>query len=115
MGFVEKGDYEQFLHDTPKFEKMLQNAGIKIIKFYFSVGKAEQAKRFEARRTRFAGCALAITPCFSSPNMTPPLTVAAFKISAFVRPALFIARNYHTLRPSRPFVLSNYIIQMPAL
>ncbi|MCH2189087.1 polyphosphate kinase 2 [Candidatus Gracilibacteria bacterium] len=51
MGFVEKSDYEQFLHDAPKFEKMLQNSGVKIIKFYFSVGKAEQAKRFEARRT----------------------------------------------------------------
>ena len=51
MGFVSKNSYEQFLHDAPKFEHMLTSSGIKIVKFYFSVGKEEQAKRFEARRT----------------------------------------------------------------
>lgn len=50
MGFVKKKDYEQFLDDVPKFEKMLTKSGIKIIKFYFSVSKAEQAKRFDERR-----------------------------------------------------------------
>ncbi|MDD3302673.1 MAG: polyphosphate kinase 2, partial [Candidatus Gracilibacteria bacterium] len=49
MGFVRKKDYEQFLDDVPKFEKMLINSGIKLIKFYFSVSKDEQAKRFEER------------------------------------------------------------------
>jgi len=37
MGFVSKSKYEQFLEDVPKFEKMLAESGIKIIKFYFSV------------------------------------------------------------------------------
>jgi len=37
--------------DTPIFEKMLVESGIKVIKFYFSVSKAEQAKRFESRKT----------------------------------------------------------------
>lgn len=51
MGFVRKGDYNQFLKDVPAFEKMLKNSGIKVIKFYFSVGKSEQAARFESRKT----------------------------------------------------------------
>ncbi len=52
MGFVTQPDYEKFLKDAPELEKMLvKSAGIKIIKFYFSVSKAEQAARFEERRT----------------------------------------------------------------
>lgn len=50
MGFVGKKDYEKFMEDVPVFEKLLSDSGIKIIKFYFSVGKEEQAKRFEDRR-----------------------------------------------------------------
>ncbi|NDK07920.1 polyphosphate kinase 2 [Candidatus Gracilibacteria bacterium] len=50
MGFVTKKDYEQFLEDVPKFEKMLVNSGIKLVKFYFSVSKEEQARRFDERR-----------------------------------------------------------------
>ncbi len=52
MGFVGKADYDKFMFDAPELEKMLvKSAGIKIIKFYFSVSKAEQAARFEERRT----------------------------------------------------------------
>ena len=51
MGFVRKSDYLTFLKEVPEFEKMLSNAGVKIIKFYFSVNKAEQAARFESRKT----------------------------------------------------------------
>ncbi len=50
MGFVSERKYKQFLNDVPKFEKMLVDSGVKIIKFYFSVTKDEQAKRFEARK-----------------------------------------------------------------
>lgn len=49
MGFVSKNKYEQFLEDVPRFEKMLVDSGIKIIKFYFSVTKDEQKARFESR------------------------------------------------------------------
>ncbi|MDD3144982.1 MAG: polyphosphate kinase 2 [Candidatus Gracilibacteria bacterium] len=49
MGFVSKSKYEQFLEDVPKFEKMLAESGIKIVKFYFSVGKDEQKARFDSR------------------------------------------------------------------
>lgn len=51
MWFCNKEQYEQFLNDVVGFEKMLVENGIKIIKFYFSVSKSEQAKRFEARKT----------------------------------------------------------------
>ena len=52
MGFVGKTDYESFMKDVPELEKMLvKSAGIKIVKFYFSVSKSEQAARFEERRT----------------------------------------------------------------
>lgn len=50
MGFVSETKYKQFLKDVPKFEKMLVDSGVKIIKFYFSVCKEEQNKRFEARK-----------------------------------------------------------------
>lgn len=49
MWFVSKEKYEQFLDDVPKFEKMLVESGIKIIKFYFSVWKDEQKARFDSR------------------------------------------------------------------
>jgi polyphosphate kinase len=51
MGFVGKRDYEKFMDDVPLLEKMLVKSGIKIIKFYFSVSKPEQAARFLERRT----------------------------------------------------------------
>lgn len=50
MWFVSKKSYENFLKDVPNFEKMLVKSGIKIIKFYFSVSKEEQAARFESRQ-----------------------------------------------------------------
>lgn len=50
MGFVTKKNYEKFLDDVPKFEKMLVDSGVKIIKLYYSISKAEQAKRFEERK-----------------------------------------------------------------
>jgi len=50
MWFVSEEKYNQFLNDVPKFEKMLTESGIKIVKFYFSVSKDEQAERFEARK-----------------------------------------------------------------
>lgn len=49
MWFVSKHRYEQFLEDVPKFEKMLVESGIKIVKFYFSVSKEEQKARFDSR------------------------------------------------------------------
>ena len=51
MWFCTRDEYEQFIKDVVDFEKMLVDSGTKIIKFYFSVWKTEQAKRFEERKT----------------------------------------------------------------
>lgn len=51
MWFTSRKSYERFLEDAPRFEKMLVDSGIRLIKFYFSVSKSEQAKRFHERRT----------------------------------------------------------------
>jgi len=51
MGFCREEEYKQFIEEVPLFEKMLVDSGIKIVKFYFSVSKEEQARRFKERRT----------------------------------------------------------------
>jgi polyphosphate kinase 2 len=51
MGFCTEREHHKFLKDAPKFEKMIADENIKIFKFYFSVSKKEQAKRFKARET----------------------------------------------------------------
>jgi len=51
MGFCSEAEHKEFLRETPEFEKMIVNSGIIFIKFYFSVSKKEQAKRFEKRIT----------------------------------------------------------------
>ncbi len=49
MGFCTEEEYWDFLRSCPNFEKMLIRAGIKIIKYWFSVSEEEQEKRFQAR------------------------------------------------------------------
>jgi len=51
MGFCTQDEHKEFLHEVSEFEKMLINSNIKIFKFYFSVSKNEQKKRFGKRRT----------------------------------------------------------------
>ncbi len=51
MGFCTQEEHKEFLHEVPEFEKMLVNSDIKIFKFYFSVSKNEQRKRFNKRKT----------------------------------------------------------------
>lgn len=51
MGFCSQEEHKEFLREVPKFETMLVNAGIILFKFYFSVSKEEQAKRFRERKT----------------------------------------------------------------
>ena len=50
MGFCTPEEHEEFLRDAPEYERMLVNSGIILIKFYFSVSKEEQEKRFKKRR-----------------------------------------------------------------
>jgi len=51
MGFCTERQHHKFLKDVPEFEKMIADEGIQIFKFYFSVSKKEQARRFKARET----------------------------------------------------------------
>ena len=51
MGFCTERQHHKFLKDAPQFEKMLVTAGIILLKFYFSVSKDEEAKRFKERAT----------------------------------------------------------------
>lgn len=51
MGFCTPEEHEDFLRSVPAFERMLMNSGIQILKFYFSVSKEVQAKRFKERKS----------------------------------------------------------------
>lgn len=51
MGFCTERQHHKFLKDAPEFEAMIVDEEIKIFKFYFSVSKDEQARRFKARET----------------------------------------------------------------
>jgi len=50
MGFCSDKQYEEFLLQVPEFEHMMYEDGVIIIKFWLSITKDEQAKRFEARK-----------------------------------------------------------------
>ncbi len=49
MGFCTERQYQGFLRQVPDFEHMIYEDGITIIKFWFSVSKEEQEKRFKSR------------------------------------------------------------------
>jgi polyphosphate kinase 2 len=49
MGFCTTEEHHEFLREVPEFEKMLVKSGIILMKFYFSVSKKEQARRFKKR------------------------------------------------------------------
>ena len=51
MGFCTERQHHKFLKDAPEFEDMIVDEGIQIFKFYFSVSKDEQERRFKARET----------------------------------------------------------------
>jgi polyphosphate kinase 2 len=49
MGFCHDNEVREFLRSAPEFERMLIRAGVHLFKFYFSVSKEEQARRFGSR------------------------------------------------------------------
>lgn len=51
MGFCSEEEHKEFLHEVGEFERMLVNSGTILFKFYFSVSKNEQARRFKERKT----------------------------------------------------------------
>ena len=50
MGFCSDAEYDEFLRQTPEFERQLVRSGVHLFKFWFSVSRAEQRRRFKERR-----------------------------------------------------------------
>ena len=50
-GFCTQKEYEVFMGQVNQFEKMITDSGIRIVKFYFSISKDEQSRRFEDIKT----------------------------------------------------------------
>ena len=49
MGFCTPHDYLEFMRQAPEFERMLVRSGIRFFKFWFSVSREEQLRRFLGR------------------------------------------------------------------
>lgn len=50
MGFCSDPEYQEFLRQAPEFERNLVRSGIHVIKFWFSVSREEQRRRFKERK-----------------------------------------------------------------
>jgi polyphosphate kinase 2 len=50
MGFCSDAEYEEFLRQAPEFERQLVRSGVHLFKFWFSVSRAEQRRRFQERQ-----------------------------------------------------------------
>jgi polyphosphate kinase 2 len=51
MGFCRPDECMELLREAPEFERMLARDGITLIKFWFSVSRTEQLRRFVERQT----------------------------------------------------------------
>ena len=49
MSFCSPSEYEEFLRQVPEFERNLVRSGLHLIKFWFSVSREEQRRRFKER------------------------------------------------------------------
>jgi polyphosphate kinase 2 len=50
MGFCSDAEYEEFLRQAPEFERQLVRSGVHLFKFWFSVSREEQRRRFRERK-----------------------------------------------------------------
>ncbi len=50
MGFCSEHEYDEFMRETPEFERHLVRSGVHLVKFWFSVSRAEQRRRFKERQ-----------------------------------------------------------------
>ncbi|MDR2990799.1 MAG: polyphosphate kinase 2 [Burkholderiaceae bacterium] len=50
MGFCTDDEYQEFIRETPEFERHLVSSGLHLVKFWFSVSRAEQHRRFKERQ-----------------------------------------------------------------
>ena len=51
MGFCSPNEYLEFMRQTPELERMLTRSGIKLYKYWFSITRDQQRRRFESRET----------------------------------------------------------------
>ena len=51
MGFCTDQEYLEFLRQVPELERMLVNSGILLFKYWFSVSRVEQFRRFKSRQS----------------------------------------------------------------
>jgi len=51
MGFCTDDEYLEFMRQAPEFERNLARSGLHLIKFWFSVSRKEQRRRFKERRS----------------------------------------------------------------
>ncbi len=49
MGFCQPNEYLEFMRETPELERMLVRSGIRLYKYWFSVTREEQKRRFASR------------------------------------------------------------------
>jgi polyphosphate kinase len=49
MGFCTEKEYDEFMREVPEFERNLVRSGIHLFKFWFSVSRDEQRRRFKDR------------------------------------------------------------------
>ncbi|MCA9130994.1 MAG: polyphosphate kinase 2 [Planctomycetales bacterium] len=50
MGFCSEDEYAEFMRQVPDFERNLVRSGTRLIKFWFSVSREEQKRRFKERK-----------------------------------------------------------------
>ena len=50
MGFCTDDEYREFMRQAPEFERNLTRSGLHLIKFWFSVSREEQRRRFKERQ-----------------------------------------------------------------
>ncbi len=51
MGFCTKEEYREFIATVPAFEEMLVHSGVRLLKYYLDISRAEQKRRLSKRRT----------------------------------------------------------------
>jgi len=51
MGFCSPAEYLEFMREAPEIERMLVRSGIRLYKYWFSVTREEQRRRFRARES----------------------------------------------------------------
>ena len=49
MGFCTDDEYNEFMRQAPEFERHLVRSGVRLVKFWFSVTREEQRRRFAER------------------------------------------------------------------